>query len=153
MKTKHLNLISFLILLVIWAFSIYKFTITVGNVPIHWGLYGEPNLYTGRWGVFIIPVVSTFTCLLLYWVQKHPEFMNIPGNLDESSKGKAQELAIRLCSKMNVLMMLMFACIGYFAHVGNNKAIIVSTLCLALICIALPFHTIWKILKMRNEKA
>jgi len=71
MKNNKMLISVVMVLVVTWIVAYIFEPKLPEQVPTHWNSQGEVNGYTSKpWGVYMIPIVSTFTSLLLYVLAK-----------------------------------------------------------------------------------
>jgi uncharacterized membrane protein len=62
--------ISLSILIISFASAFYFYPELPETIVTHWGVYGEPNGFSHKGMVLILPIISMFAFLLLLWLPK-----------------------------------------------------------------------------------
>ncbi|GGG61581.1 DUF1648 domain-containing protein [Epilithonimonas arachidiradicis] len=105
-----LKIISFLILIFIWIFTIVNFKKLPEIVPIHYNLDGIPDGFGSRGTIWFETGLTTVLFLFLMYVSKKPDFplLNIPQNIKDNPI-----LTEFVVSVLLLIIMLIFADINY----------------------------------------
>lgn len=68
MKTSEFvkrELLLWLAILAPLVFALIRWNDFPERIPVHWGIDGEPNRWTGKWGVFLSPVINLLAYFML----------------------------------------------------------------------------------------
>ncbi len=105
-----LKVLSFLILIFIWFFTILNFSNFPETIPIHYDLAGNPDGFGSRNTVWIEAGIATAMFVMLFAVSKKPNdpLLNIPQNIKENPI--LTELVVSI---MLLIVMAMFGVISY----------------------------------------
>jgi uncharacterized membrane protein len=105
-----LKIISFLLIIFIWVFTIITFKNLPNTIPIHFGFSGEADDFGDKNMVWLLCVVSTLVFILLIYFSKNPQspFLNIPQNLKNNPKSSSVMADI-----MNLVVTAIFVVITY----------------------------------------
>lgn len=112
MKTisSALKIISFLLLIFIWIFTIINFKNLPETIPIHYNLDGTPDGFGSRNTIWFETGLTTVLFLFLMYVSKKPNFplLNFPQNIKDNPV-----LTEFVVSILLLIIMLIFADINY----------------------------------------
>ncbi len=105
-----LKIISFLLLIFIWIFTIINFKNLPETIPIHYNLEGIPDGFGSRGTIWFETGLSSVLFLFLMYVLKKPNFplLNIPQNIKDNPV-----LTEFVVSVLLLIIMLIFADINY----------------------------------------
>ncbi len=105
-----LKVLSFLILIFIWVFTIVNFKNFPETIPIHYDLSGNPDGFGSRNTEWFLNIVATAMFVMLFAVSKKPNdpLLNIPQNIKENPI--LTELVVSI---MLLIVMAMFGVISY----------------------------------------
>ncbi|MBI1316268.1 DUF1648 domain-containing protein [bacterium] len=103
---------------VLWAWA--ELDSLPERIPIHFNLKGEADDYSGKSGLFGLPIMLSFTWLMLFLISEHmpASQMNLPSGLNEEQRNRAYILSKKLLRFMQfsiglTCMMIMAQLIGY----------------------------------------
>lgn len=105
-----LKVISFVVLILIWIFTIVNFKNLPETIPIHYNIDGTPDGFGPKSSIWFETTLTTALFLFLMYVSKKPNFplLNIPQNIK-----KKPILTEFIVSILLLIIMLIFADINY----------------------------------------
>ncbi|WP_313270063.1 DUF1648 domain-containing protein [Epilithonimonas vandammei] len=105
-----LKVISFVVLILIWIFTIVNFKNLPETIPIHYNIDGTPDGFGPKSTIWFETTLTTALFLFLMNVSKKPNFplLNIPQNIK-----KKPILTEFIVSILLLIIMLIFADINY----------------------------------------
>ena len=105
-----LKVISFVVLILIWIFTIVNFKNLPETIPIHYNIAGTPDGFGPKSSIWFETTLTTALFLFLMYVSKKPNFplLNIPQNIK-----KKPILTEFIVSILLLIIMLIFADINY----------------------------------------
>lgn len=105
-----LKVISFVVLILIWIFTIVNFKNLSETIPIHYNIAGTPDGFGPKSTIWFETTLTTALFLFLMYVSKKPNFplLNIPQNIK-----KKPILTEFIVSILLLIIMLIFADINY----------------------------------------
>ncbi|WP_333852615.1 DUF1648 domain-containing protein [Epilithonimonas sp.] len=105
-----LKVISFVVLLFIWIFTIVNFRNLQETIPIHYNLDGTPDGFGSRSTIWFETGLTSVLFLFLIYVSKKTNFplLNIPQNIKDNPI-----LTEFVVSVLLLIIMLIFADINY----------------------------------------
>ena len=105
-----LKVISFVVLILIWIFTIVNFKNLPETIPIHYNIDGTPDGFGPKSTIWFETTLTTALFLFLMYVSKKPNFplLNIPQNIK-----KKPILTEFIVSILLLIIMLIFADINY----------------------------------------
>lgn len=105
-----LKVISFVVLILIWIFTIVNFKNLPETIPIHYNIAGTPDGFGPKSTIWFETTLTTALFLFLMYVSKNPDFplLNIPQNIK-----KKPILTEFIVSILLLIIMLIFADINY----------------------------------------
>ena len=101
-----LKVISFVVLILIWIFTIVNFKNLPETIPIHYNIVGTPDGFGPKSTIWFETTLTTALFLFLMYVSKKPNFplLNIPQNIK-----KKPILTEFIVSILLLIIMLIFA--------------------------------------------
>lgn len=105
-----LKVVSFVVLILIWIFTIVNFKNLPETIPIHYNIDGTPDGFGPKSTIWFETTLTTALFLFLMYVLKKPNFplLNIPQNIK-----KKPILTEFIVSILLLIIMLIFADINY----------------------------------------
>ena len=105
-----LKVVSFVVLILIWIFTIVNFKNLPETIPIHYNIDGTPDGFGPKSTIWFETTLTTALFLFLMYVSKKPNFplLNIPQNIK-----KKPILTEFIVSILLLIIMLIFADINY----------------------------------------
>ena len=105
-----LKVVSFVVLILIWIFTIVNFKNLPETIPIHYNIAGTPDGFGPKSTIWFETTLTTALFLFLMYVSKKPNFplLNIPQNIK-----KKPILTEFIVSILLLIIMLIFADINY----------------------------------------
>ena len=85
------------------------------QVPIHFNMNGDPDNWSGKKMVFLMPLIGTFLAGLMYYLKDKPELYNYPVPVTEENKEKLFEIGKQMILVLNVLIVLLFNYINFIS--------------------------------------
>jgi len=76
------------------------------QVPIHYGLLGNPDSYGPKETLLILPVLSFLLYALLSYGQRHPERSNVPWKINDANRAQTYALVKQLLSGEKLAMVV-----------------------------------------------
>ncbi len=118
-----LKVISFVVLILIWIFTMVNFKNLPETIPIHYNIYVTPDGFGPKSTIWFETTLTTALFLFLMYVSKKPNFplLNIPQNIK-----KKPVLTEFIVSILLLIIMLIFADINYESiqnALGKTKGI------------------------------
>ena len=101
-----LKVISFVVLILIWIFTMVNFKNLPETIPIHYNIAGTPDGFGPKSSIWFETTLTTALFLFLMYVSKKPNFplLNIPQNIK-----KKPILTEFIVSILLLIIMLIFA--------------------------------------------
>ncbi len=134
--TSICNIISICLLIFIIICSVIIFT-SNDIIPTHWGLSGHIDSYGKSYSVFIDLFITIFMYLLLRFIEKHPQFCNLPWSFS-NQKEKAFSLIQLNLAVLNLLFLVFMSYMSMATYINAN----INMLIIALIGILGIFITV-----------
>lgn len=148
---QKIKIITLSLVLFTWILSFYAFFSSSERIVTHWNINGIPDGYGSRYFLFFLPVTSLISCTLTLFVQKNPQFINLPIELS----GKKKERAIHECSNMllwtNFLSTLLFLCIDFLIIIERPDFFMSIMLSILFLFMLLFIWTMYKILQIKRH--
>lgn len=119
-----IELISITLLILTWCYCIYTYSDLPEQIPTHFNGAGEPDNYSNKNMVWLLPAIGTLLYFGLFTLTKYPHLHNYMINIDNSNAIKNYRFSIRTLRIVNVLCTVLFAYITYIIvqSAFNNEA-------------------------------
>ncbi|WP_051670668.1 DUF1648 domain-containing protein [Bryobacter aggregatus] len=143
------ELFSFGLLLAAIGFFASHWQELPNRVPIHYGISGEPDRWSSKDSLWILPVVTLGAYLLLTLSIRFPFLINLPSGVDREQP----EVKAILPSMMGVLKLALMMILGYLiwasvqTAMGQANGLGRAFLPVSLLLIAVPILYYWRLLK------
>ncbi len=102
---------TFLLLLI--GFPIYYFSKLPEIIPTHFNALGEPDGFSKKDTIWVLPVIGFFMYFGMLITNKFPHVFNYPTVITEENAERQYRLVTKLIRTMNMLMTGGFFYIGY----------------------------------------
>ncbi len=146
--------IIFLILLIVFNFWIYKNSPQI--IPAHFGTDGNPNRYSDKSILFIMPAIALVIFLLLNTLVRYPELYNYPQSITEENAPAYYRKGIKMMRFLNLGIMLLFLGIEFEMFRGIKDKYLPfhwwQLAAVLLVTIALPVFIAWKAFPVKKIK-
>ncbi len=121
---RALDTLSLIGLIAIWILTTYIYQQLPDRVPTHYDFSGHIDRYGGPGFIWLFPILSSALYALLTFINRHPEWFNVPVKLTPDNKSVQLALATQLIRWLKCVLILFF---NYFVvetaynatHVGT----------------------------------
>lgn len=79
------------------------------EVPIHFNALGDVDNYGSKWSLLLVPMISVGLFELLEFLERHPEWHNYPGRLNEMNAPRFYQSSRELLNRVKNLSLLLMA--------------------------------------------
>jgi len=119
-----LNILTVILLLVLWIISIYGLLTLPDVIPIHFNLKGEPDSTGQKSTILFLPILGTIIIAGLSYLNKFPHLFNYPSTLNEENASWHYLHATRLIRVMKCSIAIVFIlCIFMIIHGAYHKSL------------------------------
>ena len=101
--------ISILLMLLACCIIIVFYKDIHGQVPLHYNIYGEADVYSRKWTIFIVPILMIITYIALSILQRKPHIFNYPIQVTDENRDKLYEIGVEMVVVFKLLVTLMFS--------------------------------------------
>lgn len=150
-----LKMISFLLLIFIWIFTIINFNHLPEVIPTHFGSNGKADAFGNKNATWALAAIATGVFILLFYLSHNSSsrFLNLPRNIKSNP-----EISNLIVDLMNMTIMAMFAVINYGSILtalekseGLNTVLMYGLLFILFLIIIGSFSYSWKISKTKKS--
>jgi uncharacterized membrane protein len=103
--------ISLILLMVIYAAM--EYTNLPESIPTHFNAKGEPDDYSNKTTIWLLPIIATVTYIGLFIINKYPHIHNYMVNITEENALKNYRFSTRIVRIVNLLTIVLFTYITY----------------------------------------
>lgn len=135
---KTLETITWVLLVLFWAFTIYTYTAMPDTVPTHFNAAGEVDKTGSKSSVWILPVIATLTVLLLKLLSRYPHYFNYPITITEQNAAFQYTNALRLFRVLNLTIVIAFFSIAAMTFAVSQGWVNRAGLAFVLLLLLLP---------------
>lgn len=107
------NKLSWILIILLWIFSIYCYIIFPDNIPTHFNFRGEPDNYSNKASLFILAIIGTFVFSVLSFARKFPQHQS--SNSSKHQNGQLQLHEVFL-NYLRCFIMFLFIYIIFSTH-------------------------------------
>ena len=144
--------ISMLLLIFIWAFTIFSYIKLPEIVPIHFDASGKPDSYGNKWTLFILPLIASVLYIGMNFLNKYPWVFNYMVPITEVNAESQYSAATRMIRVLKCSMMLIFGIISLYSYwTADGKSDLPGWWFLPLILGIIFIPLIYLILKSPRE--
>ncbi len=147
---------SILLLLGTWILAIWNFRYLPEMMPSHTNLAGEIDGYTSRIWIFLMPVISTITFVMMMILSRYPHVFNYPLEVTEETAPRVYAFSVRMVRTLNLGVVALFFLSEYmiiqmaFGH--NTGPSLWLIILLVLMIIPFLIYSINKLFKLGRVK-
>lgn len=118
-----LDLLTILLLVFFWAFSIYFYPALSEEIPIHFDYKGEVDNYADKVTIFILPFVGTMLAGFLTLIGKSPETFNYSVEITPENAERQYKNALLMMKVMRLAIIFVFLLIDWeVVQIGLGKS-------------------------------
>lgn len=103
-----LELLSMLILIVMWLLTIFVFIKSPTVIPTHFNASGIPDDYGNKSSILILPVIASLIFFGITWLNKYPHILNYASTITEENAHKQYSQATRMLRFLKLVVLLIF---------------------------------------------
>jgi uncharacterized membrane protein len=108
-----LEAIGFIALLLLIGLPLYYYGQLPESIPRHFGADGQPDAYSSKAIIWVLPLVGLAMYLGMYWLGKHPHSYNYPQGITPENAQRQYAIATRMVRTLKVVIASLFAYIIY----------------------------------------
>ena len=71
MSVKLIDALSVAVLILGWWVALSVYPRLPEQIPVHFGVKGEPDRWGGRWMIFLLPMIGAAVLALNYWIYEY----------------------------------------------------------------------------------
>jgi uncharacterized membrane protein len=113
MFSRILNWIGPVSLALAAAYTVWSFNTLPPQIPLHFGLTGRPDNWSGKALIFLFPILGAALWLGLTFVKRFPHTFNYPTAITPNNREQQQKLALKLIDWVRCETAVLFAFIPY----------------------------------------
>ena len=113
---KFIEKFSFLLLILIWAFTIFSFIKLPDIVPIHFDASGRPDGYGNKWTLFVLPFIASIVFAGLTYLNKYPWVFNYMVKITVENAESQYSSSTRMLRVIKCSIMLVFCLIALYSY-------------------------------------
>ena len=147
---------SLVLLIFLWAFTIFSFIKLPALIPIHFDASGRPDNYGNKWTLFLLPVIGSIVYAGITYLNKFPWVFNYMVQITEGNAESQYSFATRMLRILKCSFMIIFSFIAlysYWTAIGHTEAPGWWFLPLILAIIFVPLIYMIIINVMNNKKS
>lgn len=121
-----IELIGFIALLILIGLPLYYYQKLPDTIPTHFGANGEPDGYSGKNMLWLMPILGTVMFVGMYWLNKVPHIFNYPQEVTQENAQRLYTMATRMIRSLNALMTSFFAYMTFstiHTALGNSSGL------------------------------
>ncbi|WP_368654394.1 DUF1648 domain-containing protein [Ornithinibacillus sp. 4-3] len=144
---KILHLLSLLLIIGSFIYVSVSFSSLPDEVPVHFNINGEPDSWGNKATILIMPIISVFIFLPMYFLSKAPHTFNYMVKVTEENAPRIYPIARLMMAVINFFAMVLFAYIAWdmvqAAHGINYSGIWLFIITLGLPLLIIIFFGLW----------
>lgn len=102
-----------ILLLIIWAYTLYYFDALPDTIPIHYNAAGEVDGTGNKWNILALPIVGSVLTFGIFVMGKYPHYFNYPIEINEENAAFQYLLSTRLLRWIRIIILILFGSIVY----------------------------------------
>lgn len=108
-----LECISIALILIMWLLIIKEYSTLPETIASHFNANGEPDGYSNKTFIFLIPLIAIVMYLGLFILNRYPHIHNYMVNITEANALKNYRFSTKIVRVFNTLSMILFTYITY----------------------------------------
>lgn len=108
-----IELIGFLGLILLIGLPIYFFDQLPESIPRHYGANGEPDGFSGKAIIWMLPIIGIIMYVGTFWLNKYPHIFNYPQEVTKENAKRLYTVGTRMLRTLNAIITVVFAYITY----------------------------------------
>ena len=146
---KWVEIISLLLIVVLWIATAYIYTAFTGIIPIHFDEDGNPDNYGSKAAIFLLPIIGTAVFILLTALNKYPLIFNYSVTITDENRKYQYQNAIRMlrCLKLSIAIICTIITIEMYLS-GSKKTYITGSWFLIMIFLVINIPVAYFIMRM-----
>lgn len=105
--------ISITLILLMVIYAAMEYTSLPESIPTHFNAKGEPDDYSNKTAIWLLPIIATVTYIGLFIINKYPHIHNYMVNITEENALKNYRFSTRIVRIVNLLTIVLFTYITY----------------------------------------
>ena len=105
---KTVEIVSKIILVVMWGLTIYTMIKLPATIPIHFNANGQADNFGNKATILILPILPTIMYLGLTMLNRYPQVYNYMTKINEDNSQYQYTIVIRMLRFMNLVILLIF---------------------------------------------
>lgn len=111
-----LELISKILLGIIWALTVYSLLKLPTTIPVHFNASGQADNFGSKLTLLILPILATVIYLGLTQLNKYPHIFNYMTKITEENAQKQYTIATRILRFLKLSIVVIFSLIILFTY-------------------------------------
>jgi uncharacterized membrane protein len=103
-----IEIVSWIVLLILWALAISKYSSLPDAIPTHFNIAGTADRYGSRSVIFLLPIVGTILSIGLTIINKHPEKFRYLRKITQENAVRHYTNATRMVRYVKVTILISF---------------------------------------------
>lgn len=103
---KTMELVSLFLVLIIILIPVWYYDSLPTNIPTHFGLSGEADVFMDKISIWILPVVVTAIYIGLWFLSRNPHVLNYPQKITSENVDYQYHLGSKFIRSLNLLILL-----------------------------------------------
>ena len=138
---KTVEMVSKIILVVMWGLTIYTMIKFPATIPIHFNSNGQVDNYGNKATILILPILPTIMYLGLTMLNRYPQVYNYMTKINEDNSEYQYTIVIRMLRFINLVILLIFSWIIlliYLTTIGVTSGLGFWFLPVTLVLLSIP---------------
>jgi uncharacterized membrane protein len=110
---KIVEILGWLILLVLWGWTINHYSALPDTIPTHFNAAGEADGFGSKVSIIALPVIATILFIGLTLLNRYPHIFNYPTAITQDNALKQYTLATRMLRYLKLVLVLVFGGIEF----------------------------------------
>ena len=110
---KLLEVLGWLILFVLWGYTISHYSSLPDTIPTHYNAAGEADGFGRKASVFGLPVIATLLFIGITVLNWYPHIFNYPTTITQDNALRLYTLATRMLRYLKLVLVLVFGGIAF----------------------------------------
>ena len=107
------EVLGWLILLLLWGYTISHFSTLPETIPTHYNAAGEADDFGGKTSIIRLPIIATLLFIGITVLNWYPHIFNYPTTITQDNALRLYTLATRMLRYLKLVLVLVFGGIAF----------------------------------------
>jgi uncharacterized membrane protein len=111
---KILEVLSWLLLALLWIIPILSYSGLPDSLPVHYSVSGEVNEWGHKMSIFVLPIVGALLVVLMTIINRYPHIFSFPLKLTHENAHRQYKIATELVRGLKLAVLIILILVVVF---------------------------------------